>query len=241
MSGITTENKIEFAHLHVHTEYSLLDGSAKISELVKRAKELGMDSLAITDHGAMFGVIDFYKACKENDVKPIIGCEVYVAPTSRFEKNSRESVSYYHLVLLAENMEGYQNLIKLVSLGYTEGFYYKPRVDEELLRKYHGGLIATSACLAGPVAKTMINGSYQIAKETALRYSDIFGEGNFFLELQNHGIADQKIVNEGLVKMSGETGLPLICTNDVHYIRQSDWEAHDILLCIQTGKTDCRI
>lgn len=237
MSVTTTENRIEFTHLHVHTEYSLLDGSAKISELVKRTKELGMDSLAITDHGAMFGVIDFYKACKENDVKPIIGCEVYVAPTSRFEKSSRESVSYYHLVLLAENMEGYNNLIRLVSLGYTEGFYYKPRVDEELLRKYHNGLIATSACLAGPVAKTMINGSYEISKETALRYLDIFGEGNFFLELQDHGIDDQKIVNEGLVKMSGETGIPLICTNDVHYIKQSDCEAHDILLCIQTGKT----
>lgn len=237
MSEITTENKIEFTHLHVHTEYSLLDGSAKIVELVKRAKELGMDSLAITDHGAMFGAIDFYKACKENDVKPIIGCEVYVAPSSRFEKNSRESVSYYHLVLLAENIEGYNNLIKLVSFGYTEGFYYKPRVDEELLRKYHNGIIATSACLAGPVAKTMINGSYEIAKETALRYLDIFGEGNFFLELQDHGIDDQKIVNEGLIRMSGETGIPLICTNDVHYIKQSDWEAHDILLCIQTGKT----
>ncbi|MEA4972867.1 MAG: DNA polymerase III subunit alpha [Candidatus Metalachnospira sp.] len=237
MSKTTSENKIEFTHLHVHTEYSLLDGSAKIGELVKRAKELGMDNLAITDHGAMFGVIDFYKACKDNDVKPIIGCEVYVAPASRFEKNSRESVSYYHLVLLAETMEGYSNLIKLVSFGYTEGFYYKPRVDEALLREYHSGLIATSACLAGPVAKTMINGSYEIAKETALRYSDIFGEGNFFLELQDHGIDDQKIVNEGLIRMSSETGLPLICTNDVHYIKQSDWEAHDILLCIQTGKT----
>lgn len=237
MSEITTENNIKFTHLHVHTEYSLLDGSAKIGELVKRAKELGMDSLAITDHGAMFGAIDFYKACKDNDVKPIIGCEVYVAPNSRFEKNSRESVSYYHLVLLAENMEGYNNLIKLVSYGYTEGFYYKPRVDEELLRKYHSGIIATSACLAGPVAKTMINGSYDIAKETALRYLDIFGEGNFYLELQDHGIADQKIVNEGLIRMNSETGIPLICTNDVHYIKQTDWEAHDILLCIQTGKT----
>lgn len=237
MSGIATENKINFTHLHVHTEYSLLDGSAKIVELVRRAKELGMDNLAITDHGAMFGAIDFYKACRDNGVKPIIGCEVYVAPSSRFEKNSRESVSYYHLVLLAENMEGYNNLIKLVSFGFTEGFYYKPRIDEEILRKYHKGIIATSACLAGPVAKTMINGSYEIAKQTALRYLDIFGEGNFFLELQDHGIGDQKIVNEGLIRMNRETGIPLICTNDVHYIKQADWEAHDILLCIQTGKT----
>lgn len=228
---------IKFTHLHVHTEYSLLDGSAKIGELVKRAKELGMDSLAITDHGAMFGVMDFYKTCKAEGVKPIIGCEVYVAPKSRFDKNSKESVSYYHLVLLAENQEGYQNLIKLVSLGYTEGFYYKPRVDEEILSQYHTGLIATSACLAGPVARTLLNGSYEIAKETALRYLDIFGEGNFFLELQNHGIAEQKIVNSALVKMSQETGIPLICTNDVHYINQEDWEAHDVLLCIQTGKT----
>ena len=212
------DKKINFTHLHVHTEYSLLDGSAKIGELVKRAKELGMNNLAITDHGAMFGVIDFYKACKDEDIKPIIGCEVYVAPQSRFDKNSRESVSYYHLVLLAENNEGYQNLIKLVSLGYTEGFYYKPRVDEKLLRKYHTGIIATSACLAGPVARTLLNGSYDMAKEMALKYLDIFGEGNFFLELQNHGIPEQKTVNAGLIKMSQETGIPLICTNDVHYI-----------------------
>ena len=196
---MSDNEQLKFTHLHVHTEYSLLDGSAKISELVKRAKELGMESLAITDHGAMFGVIDFYKACKDEGIKPIIGCEVYVAPKSRFDKSSRESVSYYHLVLLAENMEGYQNLIKLVSLGYTEGFYYKPRVDEEILRKYHSGIIATSACLAGPVAKTLINGSYDMAKEIALEYLDIFGEGNFYLELQNHGIADQKIVNAGLI------------------------------------------
>lgn len=229
--------KTDFTHLHVHTEYSLLDGSAKIKDLVKRAAELGMKSLAITDHGAMFGVMDFYKACNEAGIKPIIGCEVYVAPGSRFEKNSRESVSYYHLVLLAENNEGYQNLIKLVSLGYTEGFYYKPRVDEELLRKYHKGLIASSACLAGPVPRMLLTGSYDMAKDMALKYLDIFGEGNFFLELQNHGIPEQKTVNAGLIKMSEETGIPLICTNDVHYIRQEDWEAHDVLLCIQTGKT----
>lgn len=231
------DKKINFTHLHVHTEYSLLDGSAKIGELVKRASDLGMNSLAITDHGAMFGVIDFYKACKDEGVKPIIGCEVYVAPQSRFDKNSKEGVSYYHLVLLAENNEGYQNLIKLVSMGYTEGFYYKPRVDEELLRKYHNGIIATSACLAGPVSRTLLNGSYNMAKDMALKYLDIFGEGNFYLELQNHGIDEQKTVNAGLIKMSEETGIPLICTNDVHYIKQEDWEAHDILLCIQTGKT----
>ena len=202
--------KTDFTHLHVHTEYSLLDGSAKIKDLVKRAAELGMKSLAITDHGAMFGVMDFYKACNEAGIKPIIGCEVYVAPGSRFEKNSRESVSYYHLVLLAENNEGYQNLIKLVSLGYTEGFYYKPRVDEELLRKYHKGLIASSACLAGPVPRMLLTGSYDMAKDMALKYLDIFGEGNFFLELQNHGIPEQKTVNAGLIKMSEETGIPLI-------------------------------
>ncbi len=228
---------IKFTHLHVHTEYSLLDGSSKIPELVRRAKELGMDSLAITDHGAMFGVMDFYKECKSQGVKPIIGCEVYVAPKSRFDKDSRESVSYYHLVLLAENNEGYRNLIKLVSMGYTEGFYYKPRVDEEILQKYHNGLIASSACLAGIVPRTIINRNYEAAKETALRYRDIFGDGNYFLELQDHGIPDQKTVNENLIKISEETGIPLICTNDSHYIKQEDWEAHDVLLCIQTGKT----
>ena len=227
---------VEFTHLHVHTEYSLLDGSAKIRELVDRAKELGMSSLAITDHGAMFGVVEFYKAAKEAGIKPIIGCEVYVANGSRFEKNSK-TAAYYHLILLAENQEGYQNLIKLVSLGYTEGFYYKPRVDMELLKKYHKGLIASSACLAGAVARAVLNESYEKAKEVALEYKEIFGDGNFFLELQDHGYPEQKRVNRALIKMSEETGIPLICTNDSHYIYAEDAPSHDVLLCIQTAKT----
>ena len=226
-----------FTHLHVHTEYSLLDGSAKIKGLLARCKELGMDSLAITDHGAMYGVVEFYKAAKEIGVKPILGCEVYVAPGSRLSREPGENGNYYHLVLLAETEEGYHNLMKLVSLGFLEGFYYKPRVDVELLRKYHKGLIASSACLAGPVARTILNVSYEKAKETALLYQDIFGEGNFFLELQDHGIAEQKLVNRQLLRMHEETGIPLICTNDSHYIRREDAEAHDILLCIQTQKT----
>ena len=230
-------NEPKFTHLHVHTEYSLLDGSAKIGELVERAKELGMDSLAITDHGAMYGVIEFYKKAKEVGIKPIIGCEVYVAPDSRFIKDGNAAINYYHLVLLAENNEGYQNLIKMVSYGFTEGFYYKPRVDKELLRKYHKGIIATSACLAGPVAKTLLQVSYEKAKEVALEYEEIFGTGNFFLELQDHGISDQKIVNSQLLRLHEETGIPLICTNDSHYIYRQDNVPHDILLCIQTGKT----
>lgn len=227
----------KFTHLHVHTGYSLLDGSAKINELVERTKELGMDSIAITDHGSMFGAIEFYKAAKEAGIKPIIGCEVYVAPESRFSKESVNGINYYHLVLLAENEEGYKNLIKLVSFGYTEGFYYKPRVDTELLKKYHNGIIASSACLAGPVARTVLTVSYEKAKETALMYNEIFGRGNFFLELQDHGLPEQKTVNEALIKMSRETDIPLICTNDSHYIYAEDAQAHDILLCIQTKKT----
>lgn len=225
-----------FVHLHVHTEYSLLDGSAKIKELVLRAKELGMDSIAITDHGAMYGAVEFYKAALEAGIKPIIGCEVYVAPDSRLMKDAKNSGSY-HLVLLAENNEGYQNLIKLVSHGFIDGFYYKPRIDKELLRKHHKGLIASSACLAGEVARNIINVSYEKAKEAALEYLDIFGEGNFFLELQDHGMREQKQVNMALVRMSEETGIPLIATNDSHYIYKEDAEPHDILLCIQTAKT----
>ena len=228
--------KKPFTHLHVHTEYSLLDGSAKIKELVQRVKELGMDSIAITDHGAMYGAVEFYKAALEAGIKPILGCEVYVAEGSRFTKEGKGG-GYYHLVLLAENNEGYHNLIKLVSYGFTEGFYYKPRVDKELLRKYSKGIIASSACLAGEVPRNILNVSYEKAKEVALEYLDIFGEGNYFLELQDHGIREQKIVNEALVRMSGETGIPLICTNDSHYIYKEDAEPHDILLCIQTGKT----
>ena len=226
-----------FTHLHVHTEYSLLDGSSKIKELAVKAKELGMDSMAITDHGAMFGVIDFYRAAKENGIKPILGCEVYVAPGSRFDReNVHGEDRYYHLVLLAENNEGYQNLMKIVSKGYVDGFYYKPRVDEETLRKYHGGLIALSACLAGEVSRYLERGLYEEAKAAANKYRDIFGDGNYFLELQDHGIPQQRQVNQGLLRLSRELMIPLVATNDCHYINAEDWEAHDILLCIQTGK-----
>ena len=226
-----------FTHLHVHTEYSLLDGSSKIKELAARAKELGMDSLAITDHGVMYGVIDFYRACREVGVKPIIGCEVYVSPGSRFD---RETVSgedrYYHLVLLAENNQGYQNLMKIVSKGFVEGFYYKPRVDYEVLEQYHEGIIATSACLAGEIPRYLMRGMYEDAKQAALHYQEIFGQGNFFLELQDHGIPAQRQVNQGILRISKELGIGLVATNDSHYTLKEDWKAHDILLCIQTGK-----
>ena len=228
---------MSFTHLHVHTEYSLLDGSSKIKEITKRAAELGMDSLAITDHGVMYGVIDFYKAAKEAGIKPILGCEVYVAPGSRFDKEAGTGEDKYnHLVLLAENNTGYQNLMKIVSRGFTEGFYYKPRVDKELLREFHEGIIATSACLAGEVQRYLARGMYEEAKRGALYYQDIFGKDNFFLELQDHGIAEQHYVNPQLLRMSEETGIELICTNDVHYTYADDADAHDILLCIQTGK-----
>jgi DNA polymerase-3 subunit alpha len=230
------ENTLEFTHLHVHTEYSLLDGSAKITEIVARAKELGMKNVAITDHGAMYGVMEFYKEAKENGIKPILGCEVYVAPDSRFKKDNNSN-TYYHLVLLAENTVGYQNLIKIVSAGFLEGFYYKPRVDIELLEKYHEGIIALSACLAGPVAKNILQVSYEKAKEIAVLYENIFGQGNFYLELQDHGMSEQKTVNQALVRMNKETNIPLVATNDSHYIYKEDSKAHDILLCIQTGKS----
>ena len=228
---------MSFAHLHVHTEYSLLDGSCKIKELVARAKALGMEHLAITDHGNMYGVIDFYRAAKDAGINPVIGCEVYVAPGSRFDRESVKGEGRYnHLVLLAENDTGYSNLMKIVSKGYTEGFYYKPRVDYEILEKFHEGIIALSACLAGSVASAVINTSYEKAKEEALRLADIFGKDNFFLELQDHGIPQQTTVNQNLLRMSQETGLRLVATNDVHYIREEDAEPHDILLCIQTQK-----
>ena len=228
---------MSFTHLHVHTEYSLLDGSSKIKEITKRAAELGMDSLAITDHGVMYGVIDFYKAAREAGIKPILGCEVYVAPGSRFDKEAGTGEDKYnHLVLLAENNTGYQNLMKIVSRGFTEGFYYKPRVDKELLMEFHEGIIATSACLAGEVQRYLARGMYEEAKRVALSYQDIFGKDNFFLELQDHGIAEQHYVNPQLLRMSEETGIELICTNDVHYTYADDADAHDILLCIQTGK-----
>lgn len=224
-----------FTHLHVHTEYSLLDGSGKIKEMVARAKELGMNSLAITDHGVMYGAINFYKACKAADIRPIIGCEVYVAPGSRFEREGTiTDKRYYHLVLLAENDCGYRNLMKIVSKGFTEGYYYRPRVDYELLEQYHEGIIALSACLAGEVATALRLGLYEEAKERAYKLRNIFGENNFFLELQDHGIPDQKSVNQGLLKLHRETGIPLVATNDVHYIAAEDAAAHDVLLCIQT-------
>ena len=226
-----------FTHLHVHTEYSLLDGSSKIEEITKRAAELNMDSLAITDHGVMYGVIDFYRAAKANGIKPILGCEVYVAPGSRFDKEAGASEDrYYHLILLAENNEGYDNLMKIVSKGFVEGFYYKPRVDYEVLRKYSKGIICLSACLAGEVQRFLARNLYEEACEAARRYEEIFGKGNFFLELQDHGIPEQKLVNQLLVKMSRELQIELVATNDVHYTFEDDVEAHDVLLCIQTGK-----
>ena len=228
---------MSFTHLHVHTEYSLLDGSSKIKELVHQTKELGMDSIAITDHGAMYGVIDFYKAARAEGIKPIIGCEIYVTTGSRFDKDTKQGENrYYHLVLLAENDQGYHNLMKIVSRGFTEGFYYKPRVDYEVLRKYSEGLIALSACLAGEVASYICQDDYEKAKKAALGLQEIFGEGNFFLELQDHGISQQTKVNTALLKMSQETGIDLVATNDIHYTYKDDVEAHDILLCIQTGK-----
>ena len=229
---------MSFAHLHVHTEYSLLDGSNKIKECVSRVKELGMNSVAITDHGVMFGVIDFYRAAKAAGIKPILGCEVYVAPGSRFDKEAvgNNDDRYYHLVLLAENETGYYNLMKIVSRGFTEGYYYKPRVDMELLEQYHEGIIALSACLAGEVQKNILRGMYSEAKAAACRYRDIFGEGNFFLELQDHGMEEQKLVNQSLLRMSQETGIELVATNDIHYTYANDVKPHDILLCIQTGK-----
>ena len=226
-----------FTHLHVHTEYSLLDGSNKIKEYVKRVKELGMTSAAITDHGVMYGCIDFYKEAKAQGIKPIMGCEVYVAPNSRFDKELTGGEDrYYHLVLLAENDLGYQNLMKIVSKGFTEGYYYKPRVDMEVLREYHEGVIALSACLAGEVQRYIMKGLYEEAKKQALKYLDCFGEGNYFLELQDHGMAEQATVNTALMKMSKELNIPLVATNDVHYTYEDDVEAHDLLLCIQTGK-----
>ncbi len=228
---------MNFTHLHLHTEYSLLDGSGKIKELVLRAKELGMDSLAITDHGVMYGVIDFYKACLAEGIKPILGCEVYVAPNSRFDRelgNSEER--YHHLVLLAENNTGYQNLMKIVSKGFLEGFYYKPRVDYEVLTQYSEGITALSACLAGEVAGNLLRGFYAEAKNVALKLQSIFGEGHFFLELQDHGMQEQKSVNQGILRLSQDTGIKMVATNDVHYTYAEDADPHDILLCIQTQK-----
>lgn len=228
---------MSFTHLHVHTEYSLLDGSGKIKEMAARAKELGMDSLAITDHGVMYGAIDFYRACLAEGIKPIIGCEVYVAPGSRFDKEGSVSDDrYFHLVLIAESNVGYNNLMKIVSKGFTEGFYYKPRVDYELLQEYHEGIIALSACLAGEVAVNLRRSMFEEAKKSAYHLQEIFGENNFFLELQDHGYPEQSQVNQGILRLHEETGIPMVATNDIHYTYASDAQAHDILLCIQTQK-----
>lgn len=228
---------MDFVHLHLHTEYSLLDGACRIGTLVKRAKELGMHSLAITDHGVMYGVIDFYKACKKEGIKPILGCEVYTAPRTMKDKDPRQDAEQGHLVLLAKDNTGYRNLMKLVSLGFTDGFYYKPRIDYELLKEYHEGLIALSACLAGDIPQKLMNGDYEGARNLAVKLNSIMGDGNFYLELQYNGISEQMTVNEGLVKISEETGIPLIATNDVHYVYREDARAQDILICIQTAKT----
>ena len=219
-----------FTHLHLHKEYSLLDGCCRITKLID-----AVASRAITDHGVMYGAIDFYKEAKKKGIKPIIGCEVYVAPNSRFDKQKQPDGNYSHLVLLCENNEGYQNLIKLVSAGFTEGFYTRPRVDRELLEKYHGGLIALSACLAGEIPRALMNSNYDKARDIALWYKNVFGENNFFLEVQNHGIQEQQAVNAYIIKLSRELGIPLVATNDVHYIEKDDSFMHKVLLCVQTG------
>ncbi|HHW99167.1 MAG TPA: PHP domain-containing protein, partial [Firmicutes bacterium] len=227
----------EFVHLHVHTEYSLLDGAARISELVQRAKDLGQPAIAITDHGTMYGVIDFYKAAKNVGIKPLIGCEVYMATRTRFDRQPQLDDSQYHLVLLAANQTGYHNLIKLVSQSFIDGFYYRPRVDWELLEQHNEGIIALSACLGGQIPALLMGGLYEEAKNIVLRMQAIFGQENFYLELQEHGLPEQRAVNEALVRLHQETGAPLVITNDTHYVKAEDHEAHDVLLCIQTGKT----
>ena len=228
---------MSFVHLHTHTEYSLLDGSNKIKSYVKKCVDMGMTAAAITDHGVMYGVIDFYKECKATGINPVLGCEVYVAPGSRFDRERVQGEDrYYHLILLAENNEGYQNLIKIVSAGFVDGYYYKPRVDFEILEKYHEGIICLSACLAGEIARLLARGSYDDAKAVAIKYRDTFGENNYFLEMQDHGIDEQKTVNQGLLRLSKETGIPLVATNDCHYTNKEDADSHDVLLCIQTGK-----
>lgn len=228
--------KKNFAHLHVHTEYSLLDGSIRIKDLISQTKALGMDSIAITDHGAMFGVVQFFQEAKKQGIKPILGSEVYVAINSRFDRDPKDK-SQYHLVLLAKSNKGYENLMKVVSEGYVNGFYYRPRVDHEILEKYSEDIICLSACLGGEVQQQLLDNNYQKARETALLYDRIYGRGNFFLELQDHGIREQVVVNEELRKLSRETGIPLVATNDVHYLRKEDARVHDVLLCVQTGKT----
>ena len=225
----------KFVHLHVHSEFSLLDGANRIKDLPVRAKELGMDSIAITDHGVMFGVIDFYKACKANGIKPIIGCEVYVAPRTRFDKEPNIDNKYNHLILLAKNNEGYKNLSKLVSLGFTDGYYYKPRIDKEILEKYHEGLICCSACLAGEVPQSIIREGIEKAEEKALWYKNLFGD-DYYLEIQANSIRDQIVVNQKLIQLSRKLGIKLVATNDAHYLTKEDYYNHEVQLCIQTGK-----
>ena len=227
--------QLGFVHLHIHSEYSLLDGANRIKDLPVRAKELGMNSIALTDHGVMFGAIDFYKACKANGVKPIIGCEAYVAPRGRKDKEPKIDEKYNHLILLAKNNDGYKNLAKLVSLGFTEGFYYKPRIDKEILEKYHDGLICLSACLAGEVSQAILNNNIEEAKKVALWFKNLFGE-DYYLEVQNNGIKEQVLVNQKLVELSRELEIPLVATNDAHYLKREDAYNHEVLLCIQTGK-----
>ena len=226
-----------FVHLHLHTEYSLLDGACRIERLLDHIQEMGQNAVAITDHGCMYGVIDFYKAAKKRGVKPIIGCEVYVAKRTRFDKVHEFDAENRHLVLLCENETGYRNLITMVSKAWTEGFYNKPRVDFELLQQYHEGLVALSACLSGEIPRALARNDYEGAKEAALQYRDIFGEGDFYLELQDHGLDGEHYVNPNIIRMSRETGIPLVVTNDCHYIAPEDSRMHHILLCIQTGRT----
>ena len=224
-----------FTHLHLHTEYSLLDGACRINQLVLKAKELGMQSLAITDHGNMYGAVDFYKACKKNGIKPIIGCEVYVAPRTRFDKEKVLDKDYNHLILLCKNEIGYKNLIKLVSMSFTEGYYYKPRVDHDILEKYSEGLICLSACLAGEIPQALLQRDYEGAKRTALWYLDVFGKDNYYLEIQDHGIDEQKIVKDGIKRLSADAGIPIVATNDVHYIEKQDSKIQQVLICIATN------
>ena len=224
-----------FVHLHVHSEFSLLDGANRIKDLPVRAKELGMDSIALTDHGVMFGVVDFYKACKKEGIKPIIGCEVYVAPRTRFDKEPNIDNHYYHLILLAKNEIGYKNLSYLVSKGFTDGFYYKPRIDYKLLEENHEGLIALSACLAGNVNRELLNNNIEKAEEIALWHKNLFGE-DYYLEIQPNGLPEQVLVNQKLIEMSRKLDIPLVATNDAHYLKKEDAYNHEVLLCIQTGK-----
>ena len=220
-----------FVHLHVHTEYSLLDGASRIKDLIAATKELGMDSIAITDHGSMYGVIDFYKEAKKQGIKPIIGCEVYLAPGARQDRFDVEGTRYYHLILLAENQTGYRNLVKLVSLANIEGMYYKPRVDKELLRRYHEGIICLSACIAGEIPQMLLRDNRERADALVCEYAEIFGRDNFFIEIQDHGMPEEKKANEGLTALAEKYGIGLVATNDLHYVRRSDSAFHDVLLC----------